>query len=254
MVKSIRHQSALQPRFRAASWLVLFAGAAGCAAAVTLDPAGNDELRADAVVITGKVTYQREDQPWAVSSGELVPLRKTITTGDDGYGHFKVAGGDTFDIFANSQVIFRANAANPGDLLDVRSGRVRLRLAGTRGEQQQRIFTPSAIITARNSASLALAIDEEGTVRIDVTEGEIRVQHARLPRSEPVLVKAIDAILVRPNETVSRQVDRGSLYRYTVKIWSALSFGHSGHDGEPVEGNKFFETHAVCPIANDPNT
>src|SRR4051812_17542844 len=93
-------QSPLESRFCMASWLFLFAGA-GCTGAVALDPAApNEDLRADALVITGKVTYQRDDQSWAVSSGELVPLRKTITTGDDGYGHFKVAGGDTFDIFA----------------------------------------------------------------------------------------------------------------------------------------------------------
>jgi hypothetical protein len=244
MPTSSRNQSPLDSRFCLASWLVFFAGT-GCAAAVPLDPAASEDLRADALTITGKVTYQRDDQPWAVSSGELVPLRKTITTGEDGYGHFKVAGGDIFDIFANSQVLFRANAGNPGDLLDVHSGRVRIHLVGARGEEQQRIFTPSAIISARGSASLSLAIDEEGTVRIDVTEGEIRVQHARLPRSEPVVVRAIDAILVRPNETVSRQVDRGSLYRYTVKLWSALTFGHSGHDGQPIEGNKFFEFHVV---------
>jgi hypothetical protein len=228
-----------------ASWLLVFAGS-GCAGTVPLDVAASEDLRADALVVTGKVTYLRDSQPWAVSSGELVPLGKTIETGDDGYGHFKVAGGDTFDIFANSQVVFRGNAGNPGDLLDVHSGRVRIHLAAARGEPQQRIFTPSAIISVRGSASLSLAIDEEGTVRIDVTEGEIRVQHALLPRSEPVVVRAIDAILVRPNETVSRRVDRGSLYRYTVKIWSALTFGHSGHDGEPIEGNRFFDFDVVA--------
>ncbi len=238
MLRSRTTQSSAESRFSIASWLLVFAGA-GCAAATAADTANTEELRADALVVTGQVTYLRDGQPWAVSSGEYVPLRKTIKTADDGYGHFKVAGGDTFDIFANSQVLFRGNAGNPGDLLEVQAGRVRIHLVATRGERQQRIFTPSAIISAHGSASLSLAIDEEGTVRIDVTEGEIRVQHALLPRSEPVMVKAIDAILVRPNETVSRQVDRGSLYRYTVKIWSALTFGHSGHDGEPIEGNHF---------------
>jgi len=238
--------SSIESRFCLASWLFVFAGA-GTAGALPVEPgAANEDLRADALVVTGKVIYQRDGQPWAVSSGELVPLRKTITTGDDGYGHFRVAGGDTFDIFADSQVLFRGNPGNPGDLLDVQSGRVRVHLISTRGAPQKRIFTPSAIISAHGPASLALAVDEEGSVRIDVTEGEIRVQHALLPRSEPVLVRAIDAIMVRPNETVSRQVDRGSLYRYTVKIWSALTFGHSGHDGEPIEGNRFFDFEVVA--------
>ncbi|MFL6414326.1 MAG: hypothetical protein ACJ74Y_01490 [Bryobacteraceae bacterium] len=227
-----------------ASWLLFFAGA-DWAGATTTDPAGKEDLRADALVVTGKVTYLRDDQPWAVSSGEYVPLRKVIKTGDDGYGHFRVTDGDTFDIFANSQVLFRGNTGNAGDLLDVQSGRVRVHLGRTAGERQQRIFTPSAIIIGRDPAGFALAVDEEGTVRIDVTEGEIRVQHALLPRSEPVIVRAVDAIVVRPNETVSRRVDRGTLYRYTVKIWSALTWGHSGRDGEPIEGNHFLKLNMI---------
>src|SRR3954447_17910371 len=175
MIRSTSNQSPLDSRFCVAPWPFLFAGA-GCAGPVAVDPATNEDLRADALVVTGRVTYQRDQQAWAVSSGELVPLRKTIRTGDDGYGHFKVAGGDTFDIFANSQVLFRVNAGNPWDLLDIQSGRVRLRLTAARRDQQQRIFTPSAVISAHGAASLSLAVDEDGTVRVDVTEGEVRVQ------------------------------------------------------------------------------
>jgi hypothetical protein len=243
------NRSRLESRFCMASWLVFFAGT-GVAGAVEMDAVRSDDLRADAAVVTGKVTYLRDNQTWAVSSGEMVPLGKTINTGDDGYGHFLVAGGDTFDIFSNSQVLFRGNAGNPGDLLDVQSGRARIHLAPAKLDLQQRIFTPTAIISTHGAASISLAVDEEETVRIDVTEGEVRVQHALLPRSEPVLVRAIDAIVVRRNETVSRQVDRGSLYRYTVKIWSALTLGHSGHDGQPVEGNRFLDfemTATDCP-------
>jgi ferric-dicitrate binding protein FerR (iron transport regulator) len=234
-----------------ASWLVFFAGT-GFAVAVEVDAVRSDDLRAYAAVVTGKVTYLRDNQTWAVSSGEMVPVGKTINTGDDGYGHFRVAGGDTFDVFANSQVLFRANTGNPGDLLDVRSGRARIHLAPANRDLQQRIFTPTAIISTHGAAGISLAVDEEGTVRIDVTEGEVRVQHALLPRSEPVVVRAIDAILVRPNETVSRQVDRGSLYRYTVKIWSALTLGHSGHDGQPVEGNRFLNFEMVARSTSAP--
>jgi hypothetical protein len=245
MLRFRLNQSLPECRVCMASWLVFFAGP-GVAGSMQINAATTEDLRADAAVVTGKVTYLRDDRPWAVSSGEMVPLGKTINTGDDGYGHFRVAGGDTFDIFSNSQVLFRGNTGNPGDLLDVQSGRVRIHLAPEKRDLQQRIFTPTAIISAHGAASVSLAIDEEGTVRIDVTEGEIRVQHALLPRSEPVLVRAIDAILVRRNETVSRQVDRGSLYRYTVKIWSALTLGHSGHDGQPIEGNRFLDFEVVA--------
>jgi len=137
-------------------------------------------------------------------------------------------------------VVFRQNAARAGDLLDVMAGRVQIHLQPTMGQPRQRVFTPVAIITASEPSTIAIAIDEDDMVRIDVIEGAIRVQHTLLPRNEPTLVRAIDAILVQKDQPISRRVDRGSLYRYTVKIWSAITLKHSGaHDGEPVEGNKF---------------
>jgi hypothetical protein len=86
-------------------------------------------------------------------------------------------------------------------------------------------------------------VDEDDNVRVDVLEGEVRVRHTRLPRGEPTIVRALDAILVQRDEEISRRVDRGSLYRYTVKplhdLWTAVTPGHSSHDGEPIEGNQF---------------
>jgi len=195
---------------------------------------------AHAVIVNGQVSRLRDQRPWALSTGERVPIQQVITTGQDGYARFEVAGGSTFDIYGNSRVIFRQNATTAGDLLDVLAGRVRIHLQPTAGEPQQRIFTPVAIITAHESSTLVLAIDEDETVRIDVVEGQVRVQHTVLPRNEPVVVKAIDAIVVQRDQPISRRVDRGSLYRYTVKILSAITPGHSAaRSGEPVEGNKF---------------
>ncbi len=195
---------------------------------------------AHAIAVTGQVSRLRDERPWALSAGERVPIQQIISTGQDGYARFAVAGGSTFDIYANSRVVFRQNAATAGDLLDVLAGRVRIHLQPTPGEPQQRIFTPVAIIAAREPSTVVLAIDEDDTVRIDVVEGQVHVQHTILPRSEPVLVKAIDAILVQRDQPISRRVDRGSLYRYTVKVFSAITPGHSAaKSGEPVEGNKF---------------
>jgi len=201
------------------------------------------DASARATSVTGAVTRTRDEQPWALSSGERIPVRQVISTGGDGYAHFVVAGGGNFDLFSNSRVMFRQNVASAGDLLDVVAGRVRIHLVPSAGQLQQRIFTPSAIITALQTSTVSIAVDEDDTVRIDVLEGEVRVQHTKLPRSEPTIVRAVDAILVQRDEQISRRVDRGSLYRYTVKplhdLWTAVTPGHSSHDGEPIEGNKF---------------
>jgi hypothetical protein len=207
------------------------------------DQAVVQKYEARATVVNGKVTRSRDALPWAVSVGERVPIQQLISTGDDGFAHFEVAGGGSFDIFANSQVGFRRNASSAGDLLDVLAGRVRIHLKPTAGQPQQRVFTPLASISTMHEATIAIAIDEDGAMRIDVLEGEVRVQHTLLPRSEPTIVRAVDAILVHRDQQISRRLDRGSLYRYTVKplhgLWTAVTPGHGNHSGEPVEGNHF---------------
>ncbi len=209
-----------------------------------IDPSAMQPYEAHAVVVTGKVSREKDRQPWAVSTGEKVPVRQVISTGNDGYARFTVGGGAYFVLFSSSRVLFRQNSARAGDLLDVLSGRVRVHLQPSIDQRQQRIFTPTAIITANVPATVALALDQDDVLRIDVLEGEVSVQHTKLPKSDATVVRAVDAILVRPDEPISRKVDRGSLYRYTVKpfkdVWLAVTPGHSGsHNGDVIEGNKF---------------
>ena len=204
-----------------------------------IDDAAMQSYDAHAVAVTGAVSRIRDAQPWAVSAGERVPVRQTITTGRDGYARFEVRGGSSFELFSNSRVVFRQNTASAGDLLDVLAGRVKVHLQPTLEQNQQRVFCPTAIITARRQpATLAVAIDEDGSLRIDVLEGEVAVQHALLPHNEPTLVRAVDAILVKPDEPISRRVDRGSLYKYAVKIFTALTPGHS-HSDQVLEDEPF---------------
>jgi hypothetical protein len=193
------------------------------------------KYEAHATVVTGQVSRIWDQRPWALSGGERIPIRQTITTGADGFAHFDVGGGSSFDLFSNSRVVFRENTASAGDLLDVLAGRVRVHLQPTAGQAQQRVFCPTAVLSTHHQpATVAIAIDDDNTVRIDVLDGEVAVQHKLLPRNEPVLVRAVDAILVKRDEPISRRVDRGSLYRYTIKIFT---LGHANHS-EPVEGEK----------------
>ncbi len=208
-----------------------------------VDQAVMQKYEARATVVSGKVNRTRDAQPWAISPGERVPIQQVITTGRDGFAHFEMVGGSSFDILANSRVVFRQNAASAGDLLDVTEGRVRVHMKPQAGQTQQRILTPSAWISALQEATVAIAIDEDAAMRIDVLEGEVRVQHTLRPRSEPTIVRAVDAIMVRSDQQISRRLDRGSLYRYTVKplhnLWSAVTPGHGNKSGDPIEGNHF---------------
>ena len=201
----------------------------------------------------GQVSIGGGTLPWAVSAGERVPVQRIVTTGPDGFAHFDVKGGSSFEVYSNSRVIFRQNPSTAGDLLDVLAGRVRIHLNPGPGQLQQRIFCSVATITALDPATIALAIDEDDNLRIDVLEGEIRVQHALLPRNEATLVKAIDAILVQKDQQISRRVDRGSLYRYAIKplhdLFSAVTPGRAGKNVlQQFEENRFLAWQFTPPI------
>ena len=237
------------------SW-VLFVGGA-CGQLPVVDSSAVQVYEAHATAVSGTVTRTRDEQPWVVSAGERVPIRQEITTGRDGYARFDVAGGSNFELFSNSKVVFRDNAASAGDLLDIEGGRVRVHFKPTLGQPQQRIFTPVATIAVsqHEPVTLAIAIDEDENVRIDVLEGEIRVQHTVYPKVDPVVVRAVDAILVQKDQPISRRMDRGSLYRYALKLKDALSPKTSGHHNWQTDfpdGSHFVEEGSTVVRLNRP--
>jgi ferric-dicitrate binding protein FerR (iron transport regulator) len=195
-------------------------------------------LQKDAALVVsavGQVSTEKKGQDWAIGSAEHIWVTKPIVTGADGYARFQVAGGTSFEVFAHSRVIFRENPGNPQDLLDVTTGRVRVQVQPSAGPAQTRILTPAAIISSHGTASFAIAVDDEdNSTRIDVQQGEVSVQHALIPRSEPVIVKAGDAIAVRADAPlISRRLDRGSLYHYAFqRIWKTLGSAVPGHSGK----------------------
>jgi hypothetical protein len=226
-----------------AALAALFLAKAVCAQ-LPIDAIAMKQYEARAVEVNGEVSRRRDQLPWVLTQGENVPVGQLIKTGRDGFARFTVDGGSEFTLFSNSSIAFRNNTARVGDLLDVISGRVRVTLHPTPGQLQQRIFTAIATISATHPAVVSLAIDEDQNVRLDVLEGEVSVQHRLLPRNEPTLVRAVDAILIERNQQLSRRMDRGTLYRYAVKplhdLWNSVTPAHT-HSGEPVEGNKFLQ-------------
>jgi hypothetical protein len=234
-------------RFRKIAFVLattLAADAALFATDTPADPSITSGSQAYVTAAEGQVSIQRDQQPWAISSGEHIPIQRLITTGYDGIARFEVKGGSNFEVFANSRVVFRQNASTAGDLLDVLAGRVRIHLNPGPGQLQQRVFCPIATVTALNPATIGIAIDEDDNVRIDVLEGEVLVQHKLLPRSDPTLVRAVDAILVEKNQQISRKVDRGTLYRYAIKplhdLFSAITPGRKGSPFQCLGENRLF--------------
>jgi hypothetical protein len=172
-------------------------------------PAISDAARV--VSITGQVSVLRDSQPWALNTGDDIKLGQVIVSGEDGYAVFQVSDGSTFEVFANSQVVFRKTPGNLKDLLDVILGRVRVHIQKWGGQPNfNRIFTPTAVISVRGTVFDVEVEDDEDTTLVVVEEGLVEVQHARHPGT-PKLVGPGEWLRIYRNQPLAAaRMDKGS--------------------------------------------
>lgn len=216
--------------------LLLLAILAAPVLASDIDSAALQKDAATVISADGQVSFEKDGQEWAIERAQRISVTMPLVTGTNGYARFQVAGGTSFELFAHSRLIFRKNPGNPQDLLDLETGRVRVQMSPSATQPlQNRVMTPAAIILCHGAATVAIAVDDEdNSTRIDVLQGEVLVQHALLPRADPVLVKAGDAISVQADAPlVLRRLDRGFLYHLSFqKIWKTLGSAVPGHKSE----------------------
>lgn len=137
---------------------------------------------AKVVELDGQVSVLKDSTRWALSVGNVVQVKQTIVTGPNGYAKLAVSDGSTFEVFPNSEVIFRANPANWKDLLDVYLGRVKVYIEKLSGGQpnHNRVNTPTAVISVRGTVFDVLVEDDTMTL-VSVDEGLVAVDHRHLP-------------------------------------------------------------------------
>ena len=131
------------------SGLLIAASLAVCPAQIL--PTSPDAA-AKVMSMTGQVSVLRGSEPWALSIGDSVQARQVIVTGPDGFAQFQVSDGSTFEVYPNSNVVFRKNPPNWRDLLDVLVGRVKIHIQKFGGQPNpNRILTPTAVISVRGT-------------------------------------------------------------------------------------------------------
>jgi hypothetical protein len=69
---------------------ILFAAAAWPQQSNPIDPAAARPFQAYVTEAQGKVSMDRDNQPWAVSPGGTVSVQQVITTGSDGFARLEV--------------------------------------------------------------------------------------------------------------------------------------------------------------------
>src|SRR5579871_5335516 len=161
--------------------------------------------------LNGDVSVLRDTTPWALNVGDEVQARQVIITGPDGFAKFQVSDGSTFEVYPNSNIVFRKNPPNWRDLLDMLAGKVRIQIQKLGGQpNNNRVMTPTAVISVRGTTFDVSVNDEEATL-VEVEEGIVDVRHALKPGDSKTLNAGESLHIYRDQSLAQNLIDKGAL-------------------------------------------
>ena len=190
----------------------------------------SSEAAAKVLSLDGDVSVLRETIPWALNVGDQVQLQQVIITGRDGYAKFQVSDGSTFEVYPNSNVIFRKNPGNWRDLLDVLVGRVRIHIQKLGGQpNNNRVITPTAVISVRGTTFDVAVDDDDETTLVSVEEGVVDVRHALRPSETKTLNAGESIHIYRDQPLAQSTVDKGAVVRKILQGLRDAAFTMATH-------------------------
>jgi ferric-dicitrate binding protein FerR (iron transport regulator) len=169
------------------------------------------------IEMEGRVSIFQDNNEIPLFMGSAVQARQLIRTGPDGYAKFQLADGSTFEVFQNSQAIFRTNPANLGDLLDVVIGRVKVFIQHRNGPNPNRVTTQTAVISVRGTVFDVVVEDEDATTLVSVDEGIVGVRHLLLPGNE-IQLQSGESFRVFRNQPLAKRIDKGGAAQKALRI------------------------------------
>src|SRR6202162_6260312 len=190
----------------------------------------SSEGAAKVISLNGDVSALRGTTPWALNVGDQVQVQQVISTGPDGYAKFQVSDGSTFEVYPNSNIVFRKNPGNWRDLLDVLVGRVKIHIQKWGGQpNNNRILTPTAVISVRGTTFDVAVDDDDDTTIVSVEEGVVDVRHALHP-GQPKTLNAGESIHVYRDQPLAQStVDKGAVVRKILQGLRDAAFTMATH-------------------------
>jgi len=200
------------------------------------------EGAAKVISLDGQVSVLRDTTPWALNIGDEVQIRQVIITGPDGFAKFQVSDGSTFEVYPNSNIVFRKNPGNWRDLLDVLVGRVKVHIQKWGGQpNNNRILTPTAVISVRGTTFDVGVEDDDETTVVSVEEGIVDVRHALRPGLTKTLTAGESLHVYKDQPLAQSTVDKGAVVRRVLQGLRDAAFtmathspAHTGVPGGPT--------------------
>jgi hypothetical protein len=195
--------------------LLMAATAALCLAQFP-PPSDSGQYAAKVLTITGQVSVLKDTVLYALTDGGSVQVQQMIVTGPDGHATFQVSDGSTFEVFPNSHLVFRKNAWNVKDMIDLLVGRIRVHIEHLGSTPNpNRILTPTAVISVRGTTFEITVNEDDETTMVEVEDGLVEVRHALLPSDRPKMLGPGDSIKVYKSQPLDASVlDRGTILHY----------------------------------------
>jgi len=162
-----------------------------------------------------------ESEPWALNVGDSIQMQQVIVTGPDGFAQFQVTDGSTFEVYPNSNVVFRKNPGNLRDLIDLLVGRVKIHIQKWGGQPNpNRILTPTAVISVRGTTFDVSVDDDDESTTVSVEEGIVDVRHALKPGATKTLNAGEQIKVYRDQPLAKSLIDKGTILQRVMHAMS----------------------------------
>jgi len=147
--------------------------------------------------------------------------------------------------------VFRKNAWNVRDLIDLLVGRIRVHIEhlGT-VPNPNRILTPTAVISVRGTTFDVSVDDADETTTVEVDEGLVEVRHALLPSVSKMLGPGQTIKVYKNEPLVARGLDRGTVAHYVLKALSDAANLASMRGGRGILGTSGSSTSAATGVGD----
>jgi hypothetical protein len=173
---------------------------------------------AKVIVQVGQLSAFSDNGLTALSVGDSLKPQQIVVTGADGYGQFQVADGSTFEVFANSKVMFREHVGSLDEILNVLIGHIKVCIQHLNGlPNYNKVTSPTAVISVRGTQFEVVVEDEDGTTYVSVDEGLVGVWNTTAPGGEVELNPGDSIRVIRNQPLRPRAIDRGGVFRNVLR-------------------------------------
>jgi len=188
------------------------------ALSVCLFPLQAQDPSAKLLEMAGQVSVLNGGYQKALFPGDSVQPQQLIVTGPDGFARFQVADGSTFEVYANSKVIFRENRGNWIQLLNVWLGRVKVFIQHKPGiPNPNEVSSPTAVISVRGTVFDVEVRDEDTTI-VSVDEGLVSVRNHTAPGNSIALHPGESIVVIRNQPLIAQGIDKSGAIQAAYRV------------------------------------